>query len=256
MEDGKVEIEIILRHSWDDDHVGVFERSDTVRVLQQDDGQRRFILETRALNKGGAYGKEEMVQKRSYDHGLLFSMMVAGIGSALAAPAPATIKLGAVIALTGAMASGGKDVKAGYEIAVKHINDAGGVFVKEYNKKLPLELIIVDDESDAVKTTTRLDKLSSVDNVVAYLGGFSSDLNVVGMSTAEKNKVPWIGVTVAAEAPFKKGFQICLCAVFSGGRSGHDLLRSSRFDSQGSETDEDWPSGIAGGLGSGELGNI
>jgi branched-chain amino acid transport system substrate-binding protein len=32
-------------------------------------------------------------------------------------------------------------------------------------------------------------------------------LNVVGMATAEKNKVPWIGVTVAAEAPFKKGFK-------------------------------------------------
>jgi branched-chain amino acid transport system substrate-binding protein len=139
--------------------------------------------------------------------GLLISMLVAGMGPAVAAPAPATIKLGAVIALTGPMASGGKDVKAGYDIAVKHINDAGGVMVKEYNKKLPLELIIVDDESDSVKTTTRLDKLSSVDNVVAYLGGFSSDLNVVGMATAEKNKVPWIGVTVAAEAPFKKGFK-------------------------------------------------
>jgi len=138
---------------------------------------------------------------------MLFSMLVAGMSPAVAAPAPTTIKLGAVIALTGGMASGGKDVRAGYEIAVKHINDAGGVMVKEYNKKLPLELIIVDDESDSVKTTTRLDKLSSVDNVVAYLGGFSSDLNVVGMSTAEKNKVPWIGVTVAAEAPFKKGFK-------------------------------------------------
>ncbi len=139
--------------------------------------------------------------------GLLFSFMAAGINPGVAAPAPSSIKLGAVIALTGAMASGGKDVKAGYEIAVKHINEGGGVFVKEYNKKLPLELTILDDESDAVKTTTRLDKLSSVDNVVAYLGGFSSDLNVVGMSTAEKNKVPWIGVTVAAEAPFKKGFK-------------------------------------------------
>ena len=137
-----------------------------------------------------------------------FILMMSGLmGQVLAAEAPATIKLGAVIALTGAMASGGKDVRAGYEIAIKHINDAGGVFVKEYNKKLPLELIILDDESDAVKTTTRLDKLSSVDNVVAYLGGFSSDLNVVGMSTAEKNKVPWIGVTVAAEAPFRKGFK-------------------------------------------------
>ncbi len=151
------------------------------------------------------------------------------VGPVLAAPAPATIKLGAVIGLTGAMASGGKDVRAGYEIAVKHINDAGGVFVKDYNKKLPLELIILDDESDAVKTTARLDKLYSVDQVVAYLGGFSSDLNVVGMATAEKNKVPWIGVTVAAEAPFKKGFKYIFVPFSLAGdqvRTFFDLLDS------------------------------
>lgn len=124
-----------------------------------------------------------------------------------AAEAPSSIKIGAVIALTGAMAAGGMDVKAGYDIAIKHINEAGGIFVKEYNKKLPIELIVLDDESDSVKTTTRLDKLNTVDKVVAYLGGFSSDLNVVGMATAEKNRVPWIGVTVAAEAPFKKGYR-------------------------------------------------
>jgi len=129
------------------------------------------------------------------------------LNNIFAAEAPATIKIGAVIALTGAMAAGGKDVKAGYDIAIKHINEAGGIFVKEYNKKIPIELIVLDDESDSVKTTTRLDKLYTVDKVVAYLGGFSSDLNVVGMATAEKNRVPWIGVTVAAEAPFKKGYR-------------------------------------------------
>jgi branched-chain amino acid transport system substrate-binding protein len=138
---------------------------------------------------------------------ILIFVITLSVTSMAFAQAPATIKLGAVIALTGAMASGGKDVREGYEIAIKHINDSGGVFVKEFNKKIPLELIMLDDESDAVKTTTRLDKLYSVDKVVCYLGGFSSDLNVVGMSTAEKNKVPWIGVTVAAEAPFKKGFK-------------------------------------------------
>ncbi len=153
-----------------------------------------------------------MEKKKWLKKGLLVTcvlvfMMLTAVSQVLAAPAPPTIKLGAVIALTGAMAAGGKDVRAGYEIFVKHINDAGGVFVKEYNKKLPIELIILDDESDSIKTTTRLDKLYSVDNVVAFLGGFSSDLNVVGMATAEKNKVPWIGVTVAAEAPFKKGFK-------------------------------------------------
>jgi branched-chain amino acid transport system substrate-binding protein len=139
--------------------------------------------------------------------GVSVLMAAVPLSQSFAAAAPATIKVGAVIPLTGAMASGGKDVKAGYEIAVKHINDAGGVFVKEFNKKIPIELIVVDDESDAVKTSTRLDKLYTVDHVMTYLSGFSSDLNVVGMSVAEKKKVPWIGVTIAVEAMFNQGFR-------------------------------------------------
>lgn len=132
----------------------------------------------------------------------------AGLGATSAAAADVqSIKLGSVIALTGRMAAGGKDVKTGYELAIKHINADGGVYVKELGKKLPLELVVLDDESDPVKTTGRMEKLYSVDNVVCYLGGFSSLLNIAGLSTAEKNKVPWVGVTVAAEGPFKKGFK-------------------------------------------------
>ncbi len=175
-----------------------------------------------------------MEKKKWFKKGLrvtvvLVFMLMTAVSHVLAAEAPPTIKLGAVIALTGAMASGGKDVREGYEIAIKHINDSGGVFVKEFNKKIPFELIMLDDESDAVKTTTRLDKLYSVDKVVCYLGGFSSDLNVVGMSTAEKNKVPWIGVTVAAEAPFKKGFKYIFVPFSLAGdqvRTFFDLLDS------------------------------
>jgi branched-chain amino acid transport system substrate-binding protein len=137
---------------------------------------------------------------------VLFIAILLVAGPALA-EAPAKIKIGAVIPLTGRMAAGGKDVKAGYELAFKHINSGGGVMVKQFNKKIPLELIILDDESDPVKSATRLEKLYSVDDVTAYLGGFSSLLNVAGMSIAEKNKVPWVGVTLAVEAPLKKGFQ-------------------------------------------------
>ena len=157
------------------------------------------------MNKEVYMRMESLLKKIFILIGVFILMTAVPVSQVLAAAAPATIKVGAVIPLTGAMASGGKDVRAGYEIAVKHINDAGGVFVKESNKKIPIELIILDDESDAVKTATRLDKLYSMDNVIVYLSGFSSDLNVVGMSVAEKNKVPWIGVTIAVEAMFKKG---------------------------------------------------
>jgi branched-chain amino acid transport system substrate-binding protein len=157
----------------------------------------------------------------------LLGVVLALAGMGLVTPrtmaaSPDTIKVGSVIALTGRMAAGGKDVKAGYELAVKDINDAGGIMVKELGRKLPLELLVVDDESDPVKTTTRLDKLNSVDKVAAYLGGFSSDLNVVGMAAAEKNKVPWIGVTIAVEAPFNAGYKW----VFAPFSMSHDQVKA------------------------------
>jgi branched-chain amino acid transport system substrate-binding protein len=138
---------------------------------------------------------------------LIFTVLFPWGVNAASTPVPATIKIGTVIALTGRMASGGKDIKAGYELAVKHINENGGIFVKEFAKKIPVELIILDDESDTVKTASRLDKLYSVDRVIAYLGGYSSLINVAGMSVAEKNKVPWVGVTITVEGPFNRGYR-------------------------------------------------
>src|SRR5260370_14888195 len=96
------------------------------------------------------------------------------------APAAAeTIKLGAVVPLTGRYGGGGAQVRAGYELAVEHINAAGGVSVG--GKKLPLELVLLDDESDATKTVSRLETLAAQE-VLAYLGGFGSDLHAAAAS--------------------------------------------------------------------------
>ncbi|HXV48410.1 MAG TPA: ABC transporter substrate-binding protein, partial [Candidatus Binatia bacterium] len=79
-----------------------------------------------------------------------------------------TIEVGAVVPLTGRYAALGAQVKAGYEIAVQHINGAGGVTVG--GKKLQIKLTMLDDESDPTKTVARLETLAS-QGVVAYLGG-------------------------------------------------------------------------------------
>ena len=57
--------------------------------------------------------------------------------------------------MTGRYASLGEQVKNGYELAVDDINKAGGVMVKEFDKKIPLELKELDDESDPTKTVQR-----------------------------------------------------------------------------------------------------
>ena len=148
---------------------------------------------------------------------LAVALMVFGlIGEALAQG----IKVGAVVPLTGRYASLGAQVKNGYEIAVEHINAAGGVSVG--GKKMPLELIMLDDESDATKTVARLETLAA-QGVVAYLGGAGSDLHAAAASIAEKNKVPYLGIAFALYTIHKQGFRY----LFSPFEKSPDLAKET-----------------------------
>jgi branched-chain amino acid transport system substrate-binding protein len=115
-----------------------------------------------------------------------------------------TIKVGAVVPLTGRYAALGGQVKTGYEVAVKHINLAGGVPVG--GSKLQIELTMLDDESDPTKTVARLETLAT-QGVVAYLGGAGSDLHAAASSIADKNKVPYLGVAFAFHGIHQQGLR-------------------------------------------------
>jgi branched-chain amino acid transport system substrate-binding protein len=122
-------------------------------------------------------------------------------------PAPAlaqAVKFGAVVPLTGRYGAGGAQVRAGYEIAVEHINATGGVTMG--GKKVPIELTLLDDESDATKTVARLETLAA-QGVVAYFGGFGSDLHAAAASVAEKNKIAYLGVAFALHKVHQQGFK-------------------------------------------------
>ena len=135
----------------------------------------------------------------------LLALLVLAFVSVGPLPAAAqSIKLGAVVPLTGRYGSGGAQVRAGYEIAVEHVNAAGGVTVG--GKKMPLELVLLDDESDATKTVSRLETLAA-QGVVVYLGGFGSDLHAAASSVAEKNRVPYLGVAFALNKVHQQGFR-------------------------------------------------
>jgi len=132
--------------------------------------------------------------------GVTISLLAQGSAGAPAGLTP----LGAVIPLTGRFASGGAQVKAGYELAVEDINARGGVQVG--NRRIPLELVILDDESDPTKTVSRLETLAT-QGAVAYLGGFGSDLHAAAAAVAEKNRIPYCGVAFALHSIHQKGFK-------------------------------------------------
>ena len=125
--------------------------------------------------------------------------------SALAfAPAPQTIPIGALPNLSGRLSNLGSQCKAGYDIAVEEINRSGGVFVKEYGKKIPLELIIQDPESDQVKVQSRMEWLYSAKKVIAYVG---DGLLVNGQGIAERNKIPVLAIASPHQTPHERGLK-------------------------------------------------
>ena len=92
------------------------------------------------------------------------SMLVALLSLALLGLSPAaawaqSIKMGAVVPLTGRYGAGGAQIRAGYEFAVERINASGGIAVG--GVKMPVELILLDDESDATKTVARMETLAA-----------------------------------------------------------------------------------------------
>ncbi len=136
-----------------------------------------------------------------------FIVLACGTGARSAGPAPDAIKIGCTLPLTGRFAANGIEVKDGYEIAVQHINEDGGIFMKEYGKKIPVKLIMYDDESDPTKAAARYEKLYTEDKVTAYLGSFSTVLNTSLIAVAEKNKVPIVVSHFAHLAPHKQGYK-------------------------------------------------
>ncbi len=157
---------------------------------------------------------------------LLISALVAGCGPTETAKptAPAAIEIGASIPLTGKYGSLGSQVKAGYEYAVADINAAGGVYVKEYDAKIPLHLTVYDDESDPTKAVSKMEALFSEQKVVAYLGGAASDMHAATAAIAEKNKVPYLGVSFALWAIHQQGYKYLFSPFVKSPDQGKDVF--------------------------------
>jgi len=148
-------------------------------------------------------------------------LLAVAVGAGPIVAAAQTIKVGAAVPLTGRYGAGGAQARAGYEIAVEDVNKAGGVTVG--GKKMPLELILQDDESDATKTVARFESLAA-QGVVAYLGTFGSDLHAAAASVAEKNKIPYLGVAFALHKIHQQGFRYLFSPFWKSPDIGQQLV--------------------------------
>src|SRR3990167_6450865 len=124
---------------------------------------------------------------------LVFVGIMALTGEKSEVPTSTTgpIKIGASVPLTGEAASYGEITKAGIDLAVKEVNDAGGIDGRM------IEIIYEDDKCDTTGSNV-FNKLVNIDKVDAIIGPVCSSAAGPGVPIAQSGKVPTI---IWASAP-------------------------------------------------------
>ncbi len=107
------------------------------------------------------------------------------------------IRIGNAIALSGPYAPGAITTQiAPYDMWAQEVNAKGGIFVKEYGKKLPVEIIRYDDKSDIGTAVKLVEKLIMDDKVDLILPPWSTAMNFAIAPVVTKYEYPVLGVTV------------------------------------------------------------
>ena len=120
--------------------------------------------------------------------------------SAVFAAQKQKIVFGQALSLSGrlSMAAGFLEVPA-IKLWLQEVNAKGGIFVKEYGKKLPVELIRYDDKSDVETMLKLVKKLVTEDHVDFLFPPYSSAMHFAMVPLANKYKQPLVTWTVASE---------------------------------------------------------
>ena len=98
--------------------------------------------------------------------------------------------------------------KNGYNMAVKRINDMGGVTVG--GKSYKFDIIYYDDESDSSRAAQLAERLIKQDGVHYMLGPYSSGFTKSNGAITEENQIPMVEANGASRSLFTKDINICL----------------------------------------------
>ncbi len=114
-----------------------------------------------------------------------------------------TIILGSAISFTGKYSTNGIHASNGYNLAVKVINEQGGVTVG--GKSYRLEVKYYDDESTPARGAQLAERLIKQDGVKYMLGPYSSGLTKAVAPVTAKYKIPMVEAEGASRSLFTQG---------------------------------------------------
>lgn len=159
------------------------------------------------------------------------------------------VKIGLNLELSGNVASYGSGIAKGARLAIKEINDNGGIDGK---KIVPVE---IDNKSDAAEATAAAIKLATQEKVVAQIGSATSGNTVAAVQIANKNKMPVIGpsatsptVTVNSDNSVNEyAFRTCFIDPFQGRIAANFALNTLKTKNVAifSDSASDYAKGLA-----------
>ncbi len=135
---------------------------------------------------------KESVKRNSF---IMLMTMVTSILLAIPVMAQDVIKIGAIYSLTGPVAEVAKHQKRAVEMAVKEINDLGGVELA--GKKIKIEAVFGDDQAKAETATQLFQDMVKKEKIAALVGGTVAHVPLALNTALKQEKV----LMIAANAP-------------------------------------------------------
>jgi branched-chain amino acid transport system substrate-binding protein len=167
--------------------------------------------------------------------GLVLVILCAGLLVALISgcrsKADDAITIGVVLPISGREAKPGQFQKEGVELAMKQINEKGGISAG--GKKYQIKEVFYDDGSDSAKSANLAERVMSSDGAAAVIGGYSTALGEAESVMPDRYGTPWITAGAAATSIFSHGYQYTF-----GTLSPIALLGSTTAQFLGSLVDE------------------
>ncbi len=144
------------------------------------------------------------------------TVALSALGLVAAGPAAAkvegdTIILGSAISFTGKYSTNGIHASNGYDLAVKRINEMGGVTVG--GKQYKLKIQYYDDESTPLRTAQLFERLIKQDEIKFLLGPYSSATTKAAAKITEKYKIPMVESEGASRSLFTQGYKYLFCVI-------------------------------------------
>ncbi len=135
----------------------------------------------------------------------IFVLLVCGLmvaGTTALSSADDVVKIGAIFSITGPAAATAQVQKNAVELAVKDVNEAGGINLA--GKKVKLELVLADDQSKADIATASLEDLVKKHGVTAVVGGTLAHVPLALNTAVKKDPALYIATCAVPDALYQK----------------------------------------------------